>query len=131
MQRTCFDPIVVQCCHAAGAVSPHEAEHTPTHPMHMLVLQSGETGSPKGASGSPRGTHGSPRSPKLPSPSQAQGAMMLALSAACLYGAAAISMNFINKASLHVYPLPNALLLLQMLATLLALLPLHVTPLPA
>ena len=81
--------------------------------MMLLMLQEGATGSPR----SPGGSQAVARS---------QRALVMALSAAGLYGAAAISMNFVNKASLHVYPLPNALLLLQMVATLLVLAPLQV-----
>ncbi|KAK9797084.1 hypothetical protein WJX73_006121 [Symbiochloris irregularis] len=60
-------------------------------------------------------------------PPRAASSVAEALGAAVLYGAAAISMNFINKASLRVYPLPQTLLLLQMGATLLVLLTLQMS----
>lgn len=48
-------------------------------------------------------------------------ALAVSLASCGLYGGAAISMNFVNKASLRMLPLPHALLLLQMMATLLVL----------
>ncbi|GFR52719.1 hypothetical protein Agub_g15272, partial [Astrephomene gubernaculifera] len=48
----------------------------------------------------------------------------LGIGSAVLYGTTAVSMNFVNKAAMQMLPLPNAVMVLQMLATLLILHPL-------
>jgi hypothetical protein len=45
--------------------------------------------------------------------------IVVALGSAILYGAAAVSMNFINKLALQVFGLANTLLLIQMTAVIL------------
>ncbi|PNH10960.1 UDP-N-acetylglucosamine/UDP-glucose/GDP-mannose transporter [Tetrabaena socialis] len=48
----------------------------------------------------------------------------LGLGAAVLYGFTAVSMNFVNKASMQMMPLPNVVMVIQMVATFLILQPL-------
>ncbi|GIL72333.1 hypothetical protein Vretimale_3998 [Volvox reticuliferus] len=48
----------------------------------------------------------------------------LGIGSALLYGTVAVSMNFVNKASMQMLPLPNVVMVMQMVATFLMLHPL-------
>ncbi|GLC35856.1 hypothetical protein PLESTB_000512900 [Pleodorina starrii] len=49
----------------------------------------------------------------------------LGIGSAVLYGTVAVSMNFVNKASMQMLPLPNVVMVMQMVATFLILHPLR------
>ena len=57
----------------------------------------------------------------------ARGSLLLSSLSVLLYGGTAVGMTFLNKATLREFPLPNAVLLFQMLAIVATVMPLHVS----